>query len=773
MSAYTKGLLAGQAMNVNAENAAVTDTKSWFGVLANGDYLNQQATDMSTGIINNTLSDKGYARLLKQDEKGNYVNAGLISKILNTDPVATSYTDEKTQETQKGKVAGLVKGEQGTNLIIDTPQGFFPKTLGLTNRQDDMVANFDDARLKELLNQAILDGAGRIKGPSMIRAGSDRANIEILAGKDEDDYGQSVMEVNNSIESGEITPKEGADIRAAMAEERIALEEKFKTENPETPAEVSTETPAEVSTETPSGFIGLDEAKKLLKKSKSISTGPMGVNESFTTTITNDPKYRNYIPDPEASNPFGLSDEEMNQLTVGERNNLAKREKFLTNTNVNRVVAKEIKSIRNELRDLGSQQITMDEQSTLEKLGKAAGINPSPAGKYLPADFINNKNLNKTKNFFKENPAEFKKFVENPREYLTGSLTEETPNSFKLENNAVIADTNKKFNIPEVPTNDADLPAYISEHADKFKAMGTDSAIVEKAQAYVKKYKVTDQTSFNKAPIIDNEINISKYHAATAIAENAQLTGENYSDVLQKMLNLGDTGVTSVTRDQRALNKASIANTASTMTTRSYDLYRKRLTDQNPDFSDTYDYILDIDFVESTENDAGDIVSGEYKNPDKNPELISDVRNAWTQLRADGINGVQVTYNKKGSPKLKLQSKNSLLALNTLHGEYFLSIVEGAQKGGSVDFPDKIADLLLQYKSSNNPSDVLSNVRVVTEIKNKRRIIKEIYFVSPGTGSEQDQSIKLPELQKYYGKVNTPFRQSFLALMNERKTNKD
>lgn len=768
MSAYTKGLLAGQAMNANAENAAVTDTKSWLGVLANGNYLNQQATDMSTGIINNTLSDEGYARLLKQDENGNYVNAGLISKILNTDPVATSYTDEKTQETRKGKVAGLVKGEQGTNLIIDTPQGFFPKTLGLTNKQDDMVANFDDTRLKELLNQAILGGAGRTKGPSMIRAGSDRANIEILAGKDQDDYGQSVTEVNNAIESGDITPKEGADIRAAMAEERIALEEKFKTENPETSAEVSTETP--------SGFIGLDEAKKLLKKSKSISTGgsgPRGGNESFTTTITNDPKYRNYIPDPEASNPFGLSDEEMDQLTVGERNSLAKREKFLTNTNINRVVSKEIKSIRNELRDLGSQQITMDEQSTLEKLGKAAGINPSAAGKYLPADFINNKNLNKTKNFFKENPAEFKKFVENPREYLTGSLTEETPNSFNLKNNAVIADTNKKFSIPEVPTNDADLPAYISEHADKFKAMGTDPAIVEKAQAYVKKYKVTDQTSFNRAPIIDNEINISKYHAATAIAENAQLTGENYSDVLQKMLNLGDTGVTSVNRDQRALNEASIANTDSTMKTRSYDLYRKRLTDQNPDFSTAYDYILDIDFVESTKNEAGDIVSGEYKNPNENPELISDVRNAWTQLRADGINGVGVTYNKEGSPKLKLQSKNSLLALNTLHGEYFLSIVEGAQKGGPVDFPDRIADLFLQYKSSNNPSDILSNVRVQTEIKNKRRVIKEIYFVSPGTGSEQDQSIKLPELQKYYGGVNTPFRQSFLALMNERKANKD
>ena len=87
-------------------------------------------------------------------------------------------------------------------------------------------------------------------------------------------------------------------------------------------------------------------------------------------------------------------------------------------------------------------------RANLEKLGKAAEIDPNPAGKYLPGDFIDNKNLESTKKFFKENSGEFKKFVDDPRGYLSGTLSEDDPN---------------KFNFVAEPTGDQTLDAQVKE----------------------------------------------------------------------------------------------------------------------------------------------------------------------------------------------------------------------------------------------------------------------------------------------------------------------
>ena len=319
------------------------------------------------------------------------------------------------------------------------------------------------------------------------------------------------------------------------------------------------EAPA-VDSQPSSGFISIEDAKNITKKSPQVS-GPYGGSvETFNTTIINNPKFRNYIPDPSAKNPFGLSDEEMDQLTVGQRKDLEGREKSLINMNVNRIVTQQIKGLRDDLRNIDDAQITREEQVNLEKLGKAAGIDPNPNGRFLPGDFIDNKNLKRTKDFFKENPGEFKKFVDDPRGYLSGALSEDNPNQFEFVAQPT-GDQNldaqvKESGIPPIPdpkTDPEGFNTHITQYAQKYQELGADPKIVSRAQSYVQKHNVTDPQSFQAAPIVDRDLNVSKALVSIAIAENARLAGGSFEESFKENYNLFDV-------DKRQLSHQQMAN---------------------------------------------------------------------------------------------------------------------------------------------------------------------------------------------------------------------
>ena len=342
MSTRTTARLRGLQGNQLAADQRKEGIVSDLGILSNNNFLYQGGTTTtqnedgtSTTLVNNTLNERGRAELLKRDKNGNLVNERLITSILTADPVASSYTDVNTNKRAKGKISKVrYDAQRGSNILeVDTPQGFFPKTLGLTNRQDDIVAEISDEDLLEMVDQSIIYNKSLVAGGDMVYAGGKRQGVETI-GAEQDDYGSTISEINQAVENEQISPGEAAQIRAELAEEKKRLGGVAPADTPsgETP---SGETP---SGETPSGFISLQEAKNITKKSPQV-TGPYGASsEQFNTTIINNPKFRNYIPDPNNKNPFGLSDEEMDQLTVGQRKDLVKREESLVNMNVNRIV---------------------------------------------------------------------------------------------------------------------------------------------------------------------------------------------------------------------------------------------------------------------------------------------------------------------------------------------------------------------------------------------------------------------------------------------------
>ena len=757
MSTRTTARLRGLQGNQLAADQRKEGIVSDLGILSNNNFLYQGGTTTtqnedgtSTTLVNNTLNERGRAELLKRDKNGNLVNERLITSILTADPVASSYTDVNTNKRAKGKISKVrYDAQRGSNILeVDTPQGFFPKTLGLTNRQDDIVAEISDEDLLEMVDQSIIYNKSLVAGGDMLYAGGKRQGVETI-GAEQDDYGSTISEINQAVENEQISPGEAAQIRAELAEEKKSLGGVAPADTPsgETP---SGETP---SGETPSGFISLQEAKNITKKSPQV-TGPYGASsEQFNTTIINNPKFRNYIPDPNNKNPFGLSDEEMDQLTVGQRKDLVKREESLVNMNVNRIVTQEIKGLRDELRNIDSAQISTEEQEKLEKLGKAAGIDPNPLGRFLPADFINNKNLTDTKKFFKDNPEEFKKFVEDPKGYLSGSLSEEKLNSFNLVATSTGDDgldaTVKNKGIPEIPdpkTDPAGFNAHITQYAKQYQELGADPDVIQRAQTYVQKHNVTDATSFQAAPVVDRDVNVSKALVAIAIAENARLAGGSFEDSFKENYNLFDVGTPGQDRYTAAATDASIL--------KNYEAIRKsRLAELYPDFQDKYNYITDIEFFVTKKDKDDNVIRSKYKDPKKDVQLTSQVRNAFATIKNN--NGFTIQPNGK----VRYATSQDEAATKLLHGEYFLAL---ANNIGSVDLPDWWSDWLQYANAASSPSEVLQRVRINTKTVKGREVINEIFLIQPGSGTEAEQSIKAPELAAFYGGLDSDFRATFI-----------
>ena len=775
--AYLAGLEGNQKRNEQRNEGIVSD----LGVLANNGFLYQGGTTDTQ--INNTLSEKGRAELLKRDANGKLVNERLITNILTADPVASSYTDTSTGKTKKGKISKVrFDVDSNTNVLeVDTPQGFFPKTLGLSNRTDDIVAQISDEDLLEMIDQSIIYNSSLVKGGDMLYAGGKAQGIRTVGAQqdDEDGFTNTIKEVNQSMEAGQITPKDAFDIRAAIAEERKTIVENQKAQAETDQQTASTMPPPSDALLGPAedsnlpsqgrgsqmvpqdGSIGLEEARRITAKSTKNTYTPTGyggtaTSESFDAVISNDPRYRNYMKDPNAKNPFGLSDEEMDQLTPGERNSLKAREDSLYNMNVNRVVAQEIKGLRNELRNLDDLKITTAQQENLEQLGRAAGIDPNPRGRFLPADFINNKNLESTKDFFRNNPGEFAKFSKDPRGYLTGALDAATPDRFNLKastGDPAIDTKVQDLAIPEIPDPETDpegFNAHITQYAQQYQELGADPEVVKRAQDYVKKYDVTDEQSFKSAPVVDRDLNVSKALVATAIAENARLAGGSFEDSFKQNYNLFDVGTPGQDRFTAAATDASIL--------KNYESIRKSRIDQLfPDFGEKYKYVTDIDFFVTKKDKDDNVVSSRYKDPRSDVQLTSQVRNAFATIKNNG--GFSVDP-KTGVVQYASQQDRSATAL--LHGEYFLSLVNNI---GSVDLPDWFDDWLGTSNAANSPAEVLQRVRINTKMVRGQPVINEIFLIKPATGDEAEESFKMPELSNFYGDQASDFRATFIQLI--------
>lgn len=104
----------------------------------------------------------GMQALLEKTPDGKFVHGDMAADLLNEIDILKLYKDENNKEIKEGKIAGLNANPDGSySLMVDTPQGFFPKTFGFSNREDDEVIKLNKKEVEHFLNLGIAKKRGR------------------------------------------------------------------------------------------------------------------------------------------------------------------------------------------------------------------------------------------------------------------------------------------------------------------------------------------------------------------------------------------------------------------------------------------------------------------------------------------------------------------------------------------------------------------------------------------------------------------------------------
>ena len=207
---------------------------------ANGNFLNpvNMYKNPDGGPSIGAITDDGWNELGKI-ENGKFVHQDKLLGLLNTSATATSYTDINTGKTEKGKIVGLnVDPEDGKiSLSIQGKQGIVPKTLGFSNDPNDVVLFTNAADMKDQLNTILLgQQAKRSKGAATLGAATQQG----IADAEDKNASETIAGIEADVESGKISPKEGAEQLEAIREfikNGIANLEEEKTDPGETPKE--------------------------------------------------------------------------------------------------------------------------------------------------------------------------------------------------------------------------------------------------------------------------------------------------------------------------------------------------------------------------------------------------------------------------------------------------------------------------------------------------------------------------------------------------------
>ena len=104
----------------------------------------------------------GMQALLEKTADGKFVHGDMAADLLNEIDILKLYKDVNNKEIKEGKIAGINANPDGSySLMVDTPQGFFPKTFGFSNREDDEVIKLSKKEVEHFLNLGIAKKRGR------------------------------------------------------------------------------------------------------------------------------------------------------------------------------------------------------------------------------------------------------------------------------------------------------------------------------------------------------------------------------------------------------------------------------------------------------------------------------------------------------------------------------------------------------------------------------------------------------------------------------------
>jgi|TARA_R110001606_G_scaffold146207_1_gene286183 hypothetical protein len=698
-----------------------------------------------------------------------YVHGDIAVNALNEVGLVKLFKDVKGDTIKEGKVSGINDNGDGSfSIMIDTPQGFFPKTFGFSNDPNDKVIKMDKAQVEKFVNLGFATKRGKAFKNS--------------------NYGDEYARI---IESGVLANLE-ADFKAGeisnteLGQASQQLIEGLMNATPQSELDATNNTP--IDTSTPKGAVNTQSDGSELPGARQLAMedGQFGAPK---------PEF-SYLEKNEVDTVFGLSEDDKKQKWFESLDSSKSNYRYYEFQKMvhQRLISKKIeedqgtgkpkpdyqmyKETLREIKETIIEQAGVDGKhplvDELEKIVRRDMASQKAGKKQTIEERIQFAQDQMDQTVYKQNQessADKEKAEAGDRarvkflqQQLSGnrSLDEETRAAYQQEADDTLArldnrtpaseilPTAEELQISDVPATVKEQAAWYQENKGKIEQLGETKANEVK--------QILEQNNVNSVVDLSGLGRRIGQEKAKMVAAAMSFTmsgapGESEETNMNNYIKLHNqimTGDPSVNTNQAQTTANATATNRAAFQTR-LDGYETAMQTQVQKFNDLL-YPKEAKSSTGLVGKRDRIDVSLYGNSGNSEALRGQLRTELMNLHQKAK--IQVTGNRVFIPPEKID------AVKNVYGQI---LKRSLLDSGSTGFFDGLQDIF-RGKDPTNLAPLLDQVRV--RVNPSKPNVEEIYFVN-AAGKETEGSMEQSELISLFGTKGSKERAIFLSLISQ------
>ena len=698
-----------------------------------------------------------------------YVHGDIAVNALNEVGLVKLFKDVKGDTIKEGKVSGINDNGDGSfSIMIDTPQGFFPKTFGFSNDPNDKVIKMDKAQVEKFVNLGFATKRGKAFKNS--------------------NYGDEYARI---IESGVLANLE-ADFKAGeisnteLGQASQQLIEGLMNATPQSELDATNNTP--IDTSTPKGAVNTQSDGSELPGARQLAMedGQFGAPK---------PEF-SYLEKNEVDTVFGLSEDDKKQKWFESLDSSKSNYRYYEFQKMvhQRLISKKIeedqgtgkpkpdyqmyKETLREIKETIIEQAGVDGKhplvDELEKIVRRDMASQKAGKKQTIEERIQFAQDQMDQTVYKQNQessADKEKAEAGDRarvkflqQQLSGnrSLDEETRAAYQQEADDTLArldnrtpaseilPTAEELQISDVPATVKEQAAWYQENKGKIEQLGETKAnevkqILEQnnVNSVVDLRGLGRRIGQEKAKMVAAAMSFTM---SGAPGESEETNMNNYIKLHNQIM----TGDPSVNTNQAQTTANATATNRAAFQTR-LDGYETAMQTQVQKFNDLL-YPKEAKSSTGLVGKRDRIDVSLYGNSGNSEALRGQLRTELMNLHQKAK--IQVTGNRVFIPPEKID------AVKNVYGQI---LKRSLLDSGSTGFFDGLQDIF-RGKDPTNLAPLLDQVRV--RVNPSKPNVEEIYFVN-AAGKETEGSMEQSELISLFGTKGSKERAIFLSLISQ------
>ena len=698
-----------------------------------------------------------------------YVHGDIAVNALNEVGLVKLFKDVEGDTIKEGKVSGINDNGDGSfSIMIDTPQGFFPKTFGFSNDPNDKVIKMDKAQVEKFINLGFATKRGKAFKNS--------------------NYGDEYARI---IESGVLANLE-ADFKAGeisnteLGQASQQLIEGLMNATPQSELDATNNTP--IDTSTPKGAVNTQSDGSELPGARQLAMedGQFGAPK---------PEF-SYLEKNEVDTVFGLSEDDKKQKWFESLDSSKSNYRYYEFQKMvhQRLISKKIeedqgtgkpkpdyqmyKETLREIKETIIEQAGVDGKhplvDELEKIVRRDMASQKAGKKQTIEERIQFAQDQMDQTVYKQNQessADKEKAEAGDRarvkflqQQLSGnrSLDEETRAAYQQEADDTLArldnrtpaseilPTAEELQISDVPATVKEQAAWYQENKGKIEQLGETKANEVK--------QILEQNNVNSVVDLSGLGRRIGQEKAKMVAAAMSFTmsgapGESEETNMNNYIKLHNqimTGDPSVNTNQAQTTANATATNRAAFQTR-LDGYETAMQTQVQKFNDLL-YPKEAKSSTGLVGKRDRIDVSLYGNSGNSEALRGQLRTELMNLHQKAK--IQVTGNRVFIPPEKID------AVKNVYGQI---LKRSLLDSGSTGFFDGLQDIF-RGKDPTNLAPLLDQVRV--RVNPSKPNVEEIYFVN-AAGKETEGSMEQSELISLFGTKGSKERAIFLSLISQ------